>query len=961
MYDNMKKILNLWLMAALTVGLSMSVTSCKDDDDNNAGGEPETEEQAATVSKFWSVVGQLVSTDDYTADYADKTFEPVYGIADASNETTRIVETNDMQTAARYFADLITVDDGSPVAIDENTQSYTYSDPDVGTLTYTRGGTAEDWATVDVNIKQVPRLRKIVYRQGGEGTNTGFAGKAYYRFGDVVSRTVDDETEYWICVRPAFGPESTSSSFWVCMNSLPQKNYEYVNGSNGHSYFVPTGIGTDKKDMQNLAEMLYAICYPQQWYENATNLHTDGKYWGYSGMPIFNDWTKANLMYHNQYFWQKVADAWKSKDIPGKAMNVDFAMLDKMTKPEGNGVNLLYKGYSWWTKTSWSCTLYQASFTHGTKNAEKNLHHAEYKDLKRNMKDINGFSCLKMGAKTDNYAQFFDNDGKIRWVVRFATGEELNGGTKPAPTAQLQGGCQDVYRYYTEYPDEWHKKGPKGDNDNGPEVTEEQKQLEIPARVGALVGLDGKFYENKANCEAAGTQPVAMVVYLSTDGHRVEKGQPWTGLALALSDEASADGSGQFQWTVGDARTTMDLCTTCVSGGKRTDEGNSGDLETDYCSFVLDGWAMTKRMVQRDCFNHSHPAAEAAWSTANRPAGFSEWFMPSIGQWILALKGMGYEREYTRRYLFSSNNYLWSFKNNGKWLWEEAGVTEAALKSDYATSTQHHGFANEIYNFDGARSFTNSEKDYTKFRVRRMIAFGDGATIDPQTFPQPIDPRPGAILSDYGYCFANMDDLKFYFKESNAKGMVVYYSKTKRVEEGENYNGLAIGLKDYEASEWCTYKDAAGHECSVAVGGAADYAKAMAGGAISELLAQNKDGHEHPAARRSRENSSNEISRGFLPSAGQWILAKQGLGYTWSTDGVGHFNTAGKWPWPEAGLAQYATADVAEYWTCTEQKDGNTYKVLAVSPNGVSFKLHDKTDKLLVRPFFAFGHWGTED
>jgi len=123
MYNNMKKILNLWLMAALTVGLSMSVTSCKDDDDNNAGGEPETEEQAATVSKFWSVVGQLVSTDDYTADYADKTFEPVYGIADASNETTRIVETNDMQTAARYFADLITVDDGSPVAIDENTQS----------------------------------------------------------------------------------------------------------------------------------------------------------------------------------------------------------------------------------------------------------------------------------------------------------------------------------------------------------------------------------------------------------------------------------------------------------------------------------------------------------------------------------------------------------------------------------------------------------------------------------------------------------------------------------------------------------------------------------------------------------------------------------------------------------------------------------------------------------------------
>ena len=954
MYNSMKKILNLWLMAALVCGLSMSVTSCKDDDDDNAGGEPETEEQAATVSKFWSVVGQLVSTDDYTADYADKTFEPTYGTADATNETTRIVETNDMQTAARYFADLITVDDGSPVAIDENTQSYTYSDPDVGTLTYTRGGTAEDWATVDVNIKQVPRLRKIIYRQGGEGTNT---------VGDVVSRTVDDETEYWICVRPAFGPETTSSSFWVCLNSLPQKNYEYVNGSNGHSYFVPTGIGTDKKDMQNLAEMLYAICYPQQWYENATNLHTDGKYWGYSGMPIFNDWTKANLMYHNQYFWQKVAKAWKSKDIPGKAMNVDFAMLDKMTKPEGgDGVNLLYKGYSWWTKTSWNCTLYQASFTHGTKNTEKNLHHAEYKDVKKDMRNI-VFSCLKMGAKTDNYSQFFDNDGKIRWVVRFATGEELNGGTKPAPTAQLQGGCQDVYRYYTEYPDEWHRKGPKGDNDNGPEVTPVGPLDE--ARVGAIVGLDGNFYENKAHCETSGTQPVAMVVYLSTDGHRVEKGKPWTGLALALSDATNAEGDQEFAWAIGNNLTTMDICASVVGGGLRTDEGNAGEAETDYRSLVLDGWAMTKRMAQHDCYNHRHPAAETAWSTANRPAGFSEWFMPSIGQWILALKGMGYERQYTSSVWGGKNNYNWEFKNNGKWLWEEAGVPEAALQENganvgYAISTQRFSFSNETFGYDGGLRFRGQAK-YADFRVRRMIAFGDGATIDPQTFPQPIEPRPGAILTITGFFFANMDDLKAHAKESDAKGMVVYYSKTKRVEEGENYNGLAIGLKDYEASEWCIYKDAAGHECSAAVGGAADYAKAMAGGAISGRLAQNQEGHEHPAARLSRESAENIISRGFLPSAGQWILAKQGLGYTWSTDGLGHFNTAGKWPWAEAGLAQYATADVAEYWTCTEQKDGDAYKVLAVSPNGVSFKLHDKTDKLLVRPFFAFGQWGTED
>ena len=952
MFINMnRKIMNLWLMAALVCGLSICVTSCKDDDDN-PGGEPETEEQAATVSKFWSVVGQLVSSDDYTVDYEDKTFEPVYGIADASNETTRIVETNDMRTAASCFADLV------GAAIDENTPSYTYSDPEVGTLTYTRGGTAEDWATVDVSIKQVPRLRKIIYRVGGEGTNASFQEKAWYRFGDVVSRqNQDGQTEYWICVRPAFGPEKKSDSHWVCLNTVPQKNLFHVNGSNGTQYYVPTGVGTNTKRMQDLAEMFYAMVYPDKWYETATNNHTDGLI-SFSGVPIFTDFTKANLMYHNQHFWKRVAAAWEKRDIADKALNTNFgSFVDRI---EHEGITLLYEGYSWWSKTSWNCKLYQASYTNGTAYDEKNLHHAVYTKPEKNMKSIK-FDCRTMGDELSNYQDFF-GDTKLRWVIRHATGKELNGGSQPAPTSRLQGGCKDEYRYYDEYPDQAEKSGPKGNDDIGPEVADpfSNEPQDIPAKVGALVGLDGKFYENKAKCEAACTQPVAMVVYVSTDGHRVEKGKPWTGLALALSDEASADGSGQFQWTVGDARTTMDLCTTCVSGGKRTDEGNSGDLETDYRSFVLDGWAMTKRMVQHDCFNHSHPAAEAAWSTANRPAGFSEWFMPSIGQWILALKGMGYERQYTSSYLFGSNNYKWSFKNNGKWLWEEAGVTEAALKSGYATSTQHNGFANSVYLFDGGRSFTNKQKDYSKFRVRRMIAFGDGATIDPQTFPQPIDPRPGAIITEYGYFFANMDDLKFYFKESDAKGMVVYYSKTKRVEEKSSYNGLAIGLKDHLASEWCTYKDAASHECTTAVSGAADYAKAIAGDAICELLEQDKDGHEHPAARRSRENSSN-ISNGFLPSAGQWILAKQGMGYTWSTDGMGHFNTAGKWLWPEAGLAQYATADVAEYWTCTEQKDGNTYKVLAVSPNGVTFKLHDKTDKLLVRPFFAFGHWGTED
>ena len=458
----MKKILNLWLLAALVCGLGLGVTSCKDDDDDSKSEEQQQQEQEERASKFWSVVGQLVSSDSYAADYEDKTFEPTYGVADAANATTRIVETNDMQTAAQRFSDLV------GASIDENTPSYTYSDPEVGTLTYTRGGTADEWASVEVNIKQVPHLRKIIYREGGEGTNASFAGKAWYRFGDVVSRTLDNgKVEYWICVRPAFGPEKKGDSHWVCLNYLPPKNF-FNYSYDSKSWTVPTGIGTDKEDMQNLAEMLYAITRPEQWYNNANTYHTDGKVWGFSGLPIFADFKKANVMYHNQYFWQNVADAWTKHGVDDKAMNVQLG--DLADRIDSEGIHLLYEGYQWWFKTSWNCKLWQASYTNGTKNDEKNLHHAEYKDITKRMQDIK-FDCTKMGSSTDNYIQFFDNDGKYRWVVRHATGADLNNGSQPAPTSRLQGkGVKDFYRYYEEYEDESYKLDKDGGT--GPEITE---------------------------------------------------------------------------------------------------------------------------------------------------------------------------------------------------------------------------------------------------------------------------------------------------------------------------------------------------------------------------------------------------------------------------------------------------------------------------------------------------------
>ena len=306
MIQEMNKSIRVLLTAAIGVVIGFGMASCADNIDNSTGPSDNPQEQQAADAqqekalKFWNVVSQLVDVDDYTADYENKTFEPTYGVLLGTATDTRYVYTNTAAAAAERFADLVERDD-----IDENTQSYTYSDPDVGTLIYKKG-TGRTLATVDVDIKQIPSLKKIVYMSGAYA-NGYFKGRAYYRFGDVVSRQVqgyDGEPvdEYWICVRPSFGPENKGESHWVCLNVLPKKNvWHYHSNTNNNNYYLPKGLDTNKEQMQNLAEMLYAIYNSEKWWDNVGDRDDT--------TPMFHDFDKGNRHLHNRYFWQNVRNA----------------------------------------------------------------------------------------------------------------------------------------------------------------------------------------------------------------------------------------------------------------------------------------------------------------------------------------------------------------------------------------------------------------------------------------------------------------------------------------------------------------------------------------------------------------------------------------------------------------------------------------------------------------------------
>ena len=313
--------------------------------------------------------------------------------------------------------------------ITADTKEYTYKSDLVGTLTYRRTG-GETLATVDVDIPQMPGLQQIVYRKVVE--NASFSGTAYYRFGDVVAKqNADGQTDYWICVRPAFGLAGKGDSHWISLSKIPSANVKTVNKTvSGQklTHVMPKSLCTNQEHMQNLAELLYAMLFPAQW---AKNLETNN---GYKTLKYFKDFDYVKLFkYHNDSYFRMVDNRWN--DFYVAVFGLTAAELRE--ELQTNGLNLIY-GTATMSGNNISlpmATFYQTNLK--TKVLSK-------KTSTWDKQSFNIYDLTKNG-----YAEFTNAAGgsEKAWVVRYATGATLAKGSAENPVFDKQKklpNCQDV-------------------------------------------------------------------------------------------------------------------------------------------------------------------------------------------------------------------------------------------------------------------------------------------------------------------------------------------------------------------------------------------------------------------------------------------------------------------------------------------------------------------------------------
>ena len=636
----MKKTMFFWLMALLIGGLSMAVTSCKDDDKDDGGGnnseaDGPNELDETDIARLW-LVNLTNAEGAYDDDWATKTYEPSYGIESETHPNTRIISVADIDYARQHFSSItgISTDKLSSVATSEAGE--------YGTLTWTPSAEgAENLAVVDVNSKLMPHLTRIVYcRPDQLPDNSGdWDGTAYYRLGDIIE---DTQGYYWVCVRPAFGPNQKQESIWYnvinasesgkslstnTVPGIPANNIWSTNDNqyNGNTILLPTHLYSTNEHVHNLSALVWALLDPAAYHKTVGNGDKSTALCGFE------------YQYHGEKFLNRVAEQWKEYHIWEKLFNRTYDEMKKIKK-----MGFFYDGYYWKWPYPTDCADMPLHITQKYEKTSSSAFSADKLKGSFNMKSAGyGFDvrrycsdprqnpkCASTGRDKMAPAKQFTDGGDAYWVVRQTSGHKLHGVSSASKLSIYSNikNVNEVYRYNSKY------NNIVGTN-NPPETEKEIADALNPndITVGTVIGLDSKLYASKDYAERMGTKAVAIVVYLGGKTTKVEEGSEYNGLAIALPSALPDNKLQKVKWS---NTVTTDSCLTSIL--------------TNYTQEpkVYDGMKATGKLNAGCDKKHEHPAVKSAVgcdyiNNANDAVTFGSWFLPSVGQFKLAVMGLG--------------------------------------------------------------------------------------------------------------------------------------------------------------------------------------------------------------------------------------------------------------------------------------------------------------------------------
>ena len=455
-----KKIFNLSLMAALLCGLSLSVTSCKDDDDSNAGGDNNSQQDADTEvvdatdtpekHLAWTWISSLADVDNATENWESQTFEPIIGEESQNEAQARLLYVNDLEEARASFSAIAGCNPNDLKG------EKTISAGDYGTMEWAPSpANASNLATVQVDCRLMPKLSKLIYCTAAQAPdNAAFTGTAYYRLGDVVE---DAEGYYWVCVRPSFSVGNLKDSYWVNifnaaetgrgvktgkLPGIPEKNIysKYNKKYNDNIILLPTALASNREHVFLLNNLVQALLYPENYAEK---VGVAGK--GLCGIPY---------TYHGRYFLDQVNRYWMDGEIWEKLFNCAFGLLKETPR-----FDYFYNGYHWKVGSTAGVWLYESTNGYHTKyegsmDDDDTLYEMKAKgagfDIRRYASDpLQDPECCKSTntARKGNWAPSdqFDKTDR-RWVVRYRSGKQLDTQKKYDPFKAITG-VHEIYRY----------------------------------------------------------------------------------------------------------------------------------------------------------------------------------------------------------------------------------------------------------------------------------------------------------------------------------------------------------------------------------------------------------------------------------------------------------------------------------------------------------------------------------